>query len=251
MHASLPLAGKMATERVVFWDFDGTLARREDLWAGALRDAWRCVDDTIMLSAEQLRPHLRKRFPWHDPSIVHAPVSAAQWWAALHPVFVDAFTASGADPALAAEAASQVATELYRVDAWKATDGAEDALALTRNAGFRNIILSNHAPELPGLVEALELSTWVEETLTSAAIGAEKPNPAIFEFALRRAGVTNRESAWMVGDNPIADVEGARGVGIPAILADGSHPDAQGVTVLQTAQMIVGGRLSDGGFSLG
>lgn len=224
---------------VVFWDFDGTLARRENLWSGALLDAWRRVDSNTASTVDQLRRHLGDGFPWHDPSTVRAEQSAAEWWAALSPVFVNAYTALGVDGASAEAAASLVATEFYRRDAWTVIDGAEDALALTKAAGCRNIILSNHAPELPVLVEALGLAGLVEQTLTSALIGAEKPNPAIYRYAMSRAGITTGGGAWMIGDNPIADVEGARAVGIRGLLADGASSDSRGMTVLDAARHVV------------
>lgn len=227
------------SDRVVFWDFDGTLAQRENLWSGALLDAWRRVDDRTVGTAEQLRPYLRDRFPWHDTLTVRAPQSPADWWAALHPMFVEAYMALGVDSVRADEAACHVPAEFYRRDAWTVIDGAEEALSVTKTAGYRNIILSNHAPELPALVDALGLSGLVEQTFTSAAIGAEKPNPAIFEFAMDRAGVTTAGDVWMIGDNPIADVQGARNAGIQAILADGAYPDSTGMTVLEAARYIV------------
>lgn len=42
----------------------------------------------------------------------------------------------------------------------------------------------------------------------------------------------------MVGDNPVADVQGARAAGIRAILADGAYADSVGVTVLEAARLI-------------
>ncbi|WP_440334236.1 HAD-IA family hydrolase [Microbacterium sp.] len=89
------------------------------------------------------------------------------------------------------------------------------------------------------MVESLGLAGLIEETLTSAAIGAEKPNPAIFEFAMTAAGVTPTDDVWMIGDNPVADVEGARNVGIRALLADGPYPDSEGMTVLEAARHVV------------
>jgi len=44
-------------------------------------------------------------------------------------------------------------------------------------------------------------------------VGAEKPNPAVFVLALRRAGCA-AEDAVFVGNDVEADVGGARGVGI-------------------------------------
>ncbi len=131
--------------------------------------------------------------------------------------------------------------EFYRPDAWQLIEGAREALHLTRDSGYRNVILSNHGPELPDLVAALGLGDVVESTITSAAVGAEKPNRALFEFALILVGVTARDDVWMVGDNPIADVQGAQDAGIRAILADGDHGDARGSTVLEAARSIARG----------
>jgi len=69
---------------------------------------------------------------------------------------------------------------------------------------------------LPAIVAGLGLDALVEVTVTSAAIGFEKPNPAAFEHVLRECGRPGR--VWMVGDNPAADVAGAEALGIPAIL---------------------------------
>jgi putative hydrolase of the HAD superfamily len=52
--------------------------------------------------------------------------------------------------------------------------------------------------------------------VTSAATGYEKPHPAMYAHARELAG--DADVLWMVGDNPVADVEGARRAGIPAVL---------------------------------
>lgn len=137
---------------------------------------------------------------------------------------------------IAADAADRVAAEFYRVDAWELIPGAADALQITRAVGYENVILSNHGPELPHLVEALGLSRWIALTISSAAVGAEKPHPRIFQYAL--AATQAGSDTWMVGDNPVADVSGAREAGIRAILADGIYEDSEGVTVLHAAQEI-------------
>lgn len=221
---------------MVFWDFDGTLARREGLFAGALIDAWSRVASPTATS-EDLRPFLRNGFPWHTPEIVIEPLDSARWWDRMLPVFVRAFVGAGARRETAEAAALLVPAEFYRLDAWAVISGAEQALHLTRSAGYDNVILSNHGPELPELVAALGLDRWLERTITSAVIGAEKPNSIIFERA--RALAEAGTDSWMVGDNPVADVQGAAGVGIRAILADGAYPDSRGVSVLEAARQIV------------
>jgi putative hydrolase of the HAD superfamily len=65
----------------------------------------------------------------------------------------------------------------------------------------------------------------VTGVVTSADAGAAKPDAAIFERALELAGV-ERQGAVHVGDSLDNDVEGARAVGIRAILVqrDGDPP---------------------------
>lgn len=224
--------------QVVFWDFDGTLARREGLWSGALADAWTSVGGVPAISPTRLRPFLGTGFPWHSPAEVRTPGSAQSWWQELRPVLIRAYVSSGLSADRAEAAVAIVPETFYRVDAWALIDGAKEALKITKGAGYRNLILSNHAPELPDLVDALGLSDLVQMTITSASVGAEKPHRAIFDHALRMAGVEHIEDVWMVGDNPNADVEGAQAVGLRALLADGDYPDSVGMTVLDAANYI-------------
>ena len=227
-----------ASNRVVFWDFDGTLARRNGMWSGALLDALRLVEPSTTVTPEQLSPLLRSGFPWHSPDVVGAQQSAEQWWASLTPTIIDAYLGVGVDAKHAESATASVSAEFYRTDAWTLVEGAPDALRETRDAGYRNVILSNHPPELPALVDALGLSPLVDDTITSATVGAEKPHRTIFDYAMTSAHVTADDDLWMVGDNPIADVQGARAAGIRSILADGAYPDSTGVTVLAAAREI-------------
>lgn len=223
---------------VVFWDFDGTLAQRDGLWAGALIDALASVDPAASVDNSRLRAELATGFPWHTPETTVGPLSADEWWRCLRPTFVRAFTAAGVHEELAKEASNRVGAEFYRVDAWELIEGAIDALTMTRTAGYRNVIVSNHGPELPRLVDSLGLSCLIDFTVTSAKIGAEKPHPLIFESAMSRADVSPADDVWMVGDNPTADVEGAERSGIRAILADGIYADAAGLTTLEAAHVI-------------
>ena len=64
--------------------------------------------------------------------------------------------------------------------------------------------------------------------LTSRAFGKTKPHEAIFRRMLDLLGVAAAEAA-MVGDSIEDDMEGARAVGMRALLVDreGRHPDAE------------------------
>jgi putative hydrolase of the HAD superfamily len=209
------------TARVVFWDFDGTLAHREGLWSATLESALRLVAPGLGVTATALRPELSVGLPWHTPDETVPPRTPAEWWSAQRPLFLRAFARAGVPEQIAARAVAEIPTEYYRPGAWALADGAEAALQVAGAAGYRNAILSNHAPELPILVDALGLGPLVDRTITSAAVGAEKPNPLIFRHALD--AMSAGPDVWMVGDNPVADVEGAEALGIRAILVTPEH----------------------------
>ncbi|QGN34488.1 hypothetical protein [Microlunatus sp. Gsoil 973] len=120
---------------VVFWDFDGTLALRDGLWAGAVVDALQRIDPTITKTASDLRPHLKSGFPWHRPEIVTTPMPAQAWWDRLTPTILAACTAATIPVDLATAAAKLLPEEFYRLDAWELIEDAHLALRYTRAAG--------------------------------------------------------------------------------------------------------------------
>jgi FMN phosphatase YigB (HAD superfamily) len=60
---------------------------------------------------------------------------------------------------------------------------------------------------------------YFDGVIASGVVGVEKPDPRIFEEALRVSGV-GRESAIHVGNDPISYIRGAAKVGIDTVLVD-------------------------------
>jgi putative hydrolase of the HAD superfamily len=63
------------------------------------------------------------------------------------------------------------------------------------------------------------LSRYFEHVLGASEAGAAKPDARIFELLLQRAGLEPAQVAY-VGDDPHADVAGARAVGMQAVWVD-------------------------------
>ena len=199
--------------RAVLWDFDETIAEREGMWSGALLAALDAACPGHGVTRDALRPGLRDGFPWHAPDVGHAHPTPDAWWAALAPLLSGACVGAGVSAGDAERAAAALRGFYLDPAGWSVYD--DVAPALDRLSGYRHVVVSNHVPELPSLVTALGLS--FDAVVTSAEVGWEKPNPRIFRVALDAAGVAARD-AWMVGDNPVADVAGAEAAGIRAIL---------------------------------
>ncbi|MGB5435415.1 MAG: YjjG family noncanonical pyrimidine nucleotidase [Maribacter sp.] len=61
-----------------------------------------------------------------------------------------------------------------------------------------------------------KIRDYFDQIVNSEMAGVKKPNPLIFELALRRANTTS-DSAIMIGDSLEADILGAKAVGFHAI----------------------------------
>ncbi len=128
----------------------------------------------------------------------------------------------------AEEIASECATEIE--EGWAVSENFElfedalPALEELRAARLNIGLVSNGIRDLTEFVAHHRLD--VDAIVDSRSHGRVKPHPTIFQAALELLGVAAAE-AVMVGDSLEEDVEGARALGMRAILIDreGRHPD--------------------------
>jgi putative hydrolase of the HAD superfamily len=99
---------------------------------------------------------------------------------------------------------------------FRAFEDAPGALTALRGLGFVLIVVSNWDVSLPGVLDRVGLAGHLDGVVTSAEVGAGKPQPAIFERALALAEAS-AEEAVHVGDSLAEDVAGARAAGIEAV----------------------------------
>lgn len=211
-------------DKAILWDFDGTLAYREGLWSGCLAEVLQEREPTAGITRADVRPLLHNGFPWHTPDRAHPELNTPEaWWEVVEALLFQACVQLGFSEVKARTYARETHERYIDVAGFKLFDDTLPVLSNLRDQGWRHIILSNHVPELRDLVEGLRLAELVEDALSSAVTGYEKPNPKAFELGREAAG--HPEKLWMVGDNPDADVRGAESVGIPAILV--RHEDAE------------------------
>lgn len=204
-------------EKVLLWDFDGTLAYREGGWTGTLVEILRTEEPGLAVDREQLRPHMRHGFPWHEPEIPHPEIQgAAAWWSRAVPRFAAAFVAVGIPPSRATELAAMFPARYCDLRHWHLFDDTVPVLTDLSRQGWLHVVLSNHVPELGSIIAGLGILPLLHWVHNSAIMGYEKPHPEAFRIAL--AAIPAGAEVWMIGDNPVADVAGAEAMGIPAIL---------------------------------
>jgi putative hydrolase of the HAD superfamily len=93
------------------------------------------------------------------------------------------------------------------------------ALRELRARGMRLVVASNWDCSLPEVLERARLAGLVDGVVSSAMVGAAKPEPALFEAALAVSG-RGADQAVHVGDSPSKDVAGAARAGLAAVLLD-------------------------------
>jgi putative hydrolase of the HAD superfamily len=101
--------------------------------------------------------------------------------------------------------------------AYRAYPDAVETVARLAAAGLPIGVVSNWDVSLHGVLRRLALHQEVRAVVTSAEAGAAKPDPAIFRRTAESLGV-EPAALLHVGDDPEADVDGARAAGAQAVL---------------------------------
>lgn len=213
----------MPGERVLLWDFDGTLGHRSGRWSGTVLEVLDLEYPGHGHRQQQISAALAGGYPWSRPDEAHHHLSEPDaWWRQMTGVIGEALGRVGLPPAAAAHAAGLVRARYTDPVHWRLYEDTAPALAELTGRGWRHAVLSNHVPELTMLIESLGIARHFEVIVNSAVIGYEKPHPEAFRLALAAAGQPER--VWMIGDNPAADIAGARAAGIDAVLVRTPDP---------------------------
>jgi putative hydrolase of the HAD superfamily len=96
-------------------------------------------------------------------------------------------------------------------------DDAFDTLEVLAARDYKMHIISNGYQDIQiKKMKSGGIYHFFDQIITNDIAGARKPEKAIFDFALERANA-KRENSIMIGDNLIADIEGARNAGLKTI----------------------------------
>ena len=196
----------MAGPQAIVFDLDDTL------WP---------VGPTILRAEHAMRDFLAERYPRVlELHTLESMRDLRARMAAEHPAMRHDFTwlrtRALLEHAREAGYPDEMAREAFEVfyRARNRVDLYDDVLpALERlSARFRLFAVSNGNADLA----AVGIASWFEGSLAAREAGCLKPDPRIFQLLLERAGLAPYD-ALHVGDDPLADVEGARRAGLDAV----------------------------------
>jgi putative hydrolase of the HAD superfamily len=110
--------------------------------------------------------------------------------------------------------------ELYDIytapEYYELFDDVKPFLAGLKAQGFRIGIISNFAPTLKAILEDKGILHDFDPVIVSTEVGLEKPDPAIFQLALDRAGLEAKDILY-IGDHETNDIWAPNQVGIDAV----------------------------------
>ena len=100
-------------------------------------------------------------------------------------------------------------------------------------------ILSNFSVNLENVLRQVGVHRYFDFFVVSAVAGIEKPNPEIFKLAIQAANKPRTELVY-IGDSIFHDVDGARTVGMDAILIDrkNQHADFRGTRLSTLTELV-------------
>lgn len=129
----------------------------------------------------------------------------------------------GQDPSIAPDLSTFARDEMYGENSgcFIAYPETRSALDQLHKEGYRMVVVSNWDYSLDRTLAALGLEGYFERTFASLEYGVEKPDPLFFRAIEEELGAVAREFIHF-GDNPLDDLQGARGAGWGAVLVDRS-----------------------------
>jgi putative hydrolase of the HAD superfamily len=205
--------------KAVFFDFYNTLATyhppREELYVNI------CHELGIELEAKALFSSLAAADIFYRNENLRSPIDKKSPEEKIN-FYIEYATRiiGGAGVEISRDTALQILAKV-REQKWefKTFDDTLSTLKDLNNRGLILGLISNVVQDMEPTYTELGLQPYLDFKVTSAEVGCDKPNPEIFQAALKKAQVKPDEVVY-VGDQYDLDIVGARGVGMTALLLD-------------------------------
>ena len=141
------------------------------------------------------------------------------WWKKIVSFVLGRCHHSPLEPELEGEIFSAIYSHYAKPEAWSVFPEVKEVLPEIANRGVPMVIVSNFDPRLRGILSGHHLDHYFQDLVISSEIGSYKPDGGIFRKAGELVGIPP-SSCLHVGDNPVADLQGAHSAGLQALLLD-------------------------------
>ncbi len=208
--------------KTIIFDVNGTLLGYEDPLGFEKRFAAACGDFGATISAEEVRQALGTAIhQWSErkQENYRRASNGEQYRQTMTLFYQTLLTALGVPGDSHQQADSLYERFIVREGFMPPFGDVKETLEQLRAQGIRLGILSNYPPHLEDTLKQHGLRDYFDFLVVSSLVGLEKPDPAIFELAIEKAGCSKGEILH-IGDDPHDDIRGAQVVGLSVILID-------------------------------
>lgn len=210
--------------KAIFFDLDGTL--RHNIPSGdQILNAY-LIEHGISIDPEDHLKAMRWEYSYwanspdlRDDIIAHS-MDTDQFWTEYTKRRLLALNLSVEQSTEFAPKVSKHMGESYKPESIVPED-VRRVLPELKKAGYTMAVISNRDRPFQDVLDSHGLSEFFDFSLAGGEVDIYKPEPGIFEHALKRANLTPQETVY-VGDNYFADVIGSRRAGLQPVLYDPS-----------------------------
>lgn len=197
----------------LLWDFDGTLSYPNKSFFTALKTA--LYEDGYYISPEETAEFLEKSYSWKNPQDSYEEKTGELWWGSLFEKIHTFCTKKDVKRADLDKIYVRFRELLTDVNNYKLYDDTEETLKKCVELGYKNYLITNNYPEIIENIEKLNIAKFFNDYVVSSHIGYEKPRKEFFDYAKKIA--ENPDVAYVIGDNPIADIQGGNMAGFKTV----------------------------------
>lgn len=199
--------------KALYWDFDGTLSYPNKSFSNALYLS--LSEKGYDLNNAETAKFLDTFYSWKTPQIDYPEQTNGLWWD-IHFDKIRKFCRSQNIPHSAIDdICTNFRERLIDVSNYKLYDDTVATLEACSRIGSKNYLITNNYPEIIDNLQKLNIAQYFTDFIVSSHIGYEKPRKEFFEYARKVAG--NPASAYVIGDNPVADIQGGLEAGFVTI----------------------------------
>jgi putative hydrolase of the HAD superfamily len=138
------------------------------------------------------------------------------------------------------EAMTELLYETFSsIESYRLYDDVKPTFDALETAGYRLGLISNFDSWLEKMLIEMEVGHVFDTAIISGIAGIEKPDPAIYRLAIRKAGVDPSKSIH-IGDSPTMDMEPATQAGMTPVLLDraGRYPDSRYARIRELGELL-------------
>lgn len=199
--------------KALFWDFDGTLSFPNQSFSTALDKALK--ESGISVSQASARSFLEQAYSWRTPQIAYPDRCGSLWWDSFFETIGLFCIQQGVSSGHLPQICKRVREILIDVSNYQLYEDTKETLEQCLERGYENYLITNNYPEILQNLELLGIKQYFTDFTVSSHIGYEKPRKEFFDYAKQLSN--HPEIGYVIGDNPLADIQGGKDAGFVTI----------------------------------